>query len=119
MGTPPERKFQRFNLSYPVHVKFRSGDSTAEIDVVSRNISIGGLLLESGRPISLGSPIEFMITLTGPPMSRSITLEGSGRVVRLEKDSKKRRFGIAVACAQPVAQIEDYLSAASKNGWIN
>ena len=122
MGTPQERKFQRFNLSYPVRVKFRSGDSTAEIDVVSRNISIGGLLLESGRPISLGSPIEFMITLTGPPMSRSITLEGAGRVVRLEKETKnkkKRKFGIAVACAQPVAQIEDYLSAASKTGWVH
>lgn len=91
----------------------------AEIDVVSRNISIGGLLLESGLPIPHGSPVEFMITLTGPPISRSISLEGSGRVVRLETDTKTSRSRIAVECAQPVAQIQDYLSAASKNKWVN
>jgi len=113
MGTPPERKFQRFNLSYPVRVKFLSGDSMVEIDTVSRNMSIGGLLLESTCLIPYRSPVEFTITLTGLPISRLMKLGGAGEVVRLEPGAAKDRFGIAIACAQPIYRIEDYLSAAS------
>jgi hypothetical protein len=113
MGTPPERKFQRFNLSYPVRVKFTSGYSIVEVDAVSRNISIGGLLLESPCLIPCRSPVEFTITLrTGLPNSRLIKLGGAGEVVRLEPGAANDRFGIAVACAEPICH-EGYLSATS------
>jgi len=111
--TPPERKFQRFNLSYPVRVKFPSRYSVVEVDAVSRNISIGGLLLESTCLIPHRSPVEFTITLTGLPISRLIKLGGAGEVVRLESGTAEGRFGIAVACAEPISHIEDYLSATS------
>ena len=113
MDTPQERKFQRFNLSYPVRVRFPSGSSMVEVEIVSRNISIGGLLLESTCMIPHGSSVEFTITLTGLPISRLIKLGGAGEVVRLEPGAAKDRFGIAIECAQPIHRIEDYLSAAS------
>jgi hypothetical protein len=40
-----KRKFRRFKLRYPVHVKFRSGELASELDTVSGNVSVGGLLL--------------------------------------------------------------------------
>ena len=113
MDTPQERKFQRFNLSYPVRVRFPSGSSMVEVEIVSRNISIGGLLLESTCMIPHGSAVEFTITLTGLPISRLIKLGGAGEIVRLEPSAAKDRFRIAIACAQPICRIEDYLSAAS------
>jgi hypothetical protein len=113
METPEERRFQRFDLSYPVHVKFPSGNATAEVDAVTRNISIGGLLLESTRRIPYRSPVEFEITLAGPPISRLFQLGGAGEVVRVEPGATTDRFAIAVVCAQPIYQIEAYLSAAT------
>jgi hypothetical protein len=41
-----ERKYRRFTLQYPVHLKAYSSDLMVEFEAVSRNISICGLLLE-------------------------------------------------------------------------
>jgi hypothetical protein len=112
MSTPHERRFRRFNLSYQVHVRFPSGDSVAEVDAVSRNISICGLLLESTLPIPCRSQLEFTIIL-GDPIPRLIKLGGRGEVVRLEAGATTNTFGIAVACAEPIHQIENYLPDAS------
>ena len=108
MGAWCERKFRRFDLSYPVHVKFASGESTVEVDAVSRNVSLGGLLLDSKSPIPYGSQVEFTITLGGA-IPRLIILGGTGEVVRVDQWEQESRFGIAVACAQPIHQIESYL----------
>ena len=102
-GASYERKFQRFNLRLPVHVRFSSGEANA----ISNNISIGGLLLESNRLIPDHSGIEFTITVGGEA-PRSIILGGTGEVVRVER-ADPSTFRIAVACAQPLHQIERYL----------
>jgi hypothetical protein len=104
MGAPYERRFRRFSLSYPVHVKFAAGESMVELDAVSRNVSLGGLFLDSTSPIPYGSQIEFTITLGGA-IPRLIILGGTGEVVRVEQREEANRFGIAVACAQPIHQI--------------
>lgn len=110
MGASYERRFRRFDLSYPVHVKFASGNSVVEVDAVSRNVSLGGLLLDSTSPIPHGSQVEFMITL-GDAIPRLIILGGAGDVVRVDQRKEANMFGIAVACAQPIHQIESYLPA--------
>lgn len=110
MGVSYERRFRRFDLSYPVHVKFASGDSMVKVDAVSRNISLGGLFLDSTSPIPRGSQVEFTITLGGA-IPRLIILGGTGEVVRVEQREEAYRFGIAVACTQPIRQIESYLPA--------
>lgn len=108
MGPSYERRFRRFDLSYPVHVKFASGGSTVEIDAVSRNVSLGGLLLDATAVIPRGSRVEFTITLGGA-IPRLIILGGTGEVVRVDQFEDANRFGIAVACIQPIHQIESYL----------
>jgi PilZ domain len=102
MGTPQKRKFRRFNLEYLVHVRFPSGNAMAEVDAVTRNISLRGLLVESACLIPYRSPVEFSITLRGGPISRSIELTGAGKVVRVEPGKTADGFGIAVACSHPL-----------------
>jgi hypothetical protein len=65
MGASYESRFRRFGLSYPVHMKFASGNSMVEVDAVSRNVSLSGLFLDSAPPIPQGSQVEFTITLGG------------------------------------------------------
>jgi hypothetical protein len=104
MGTPRERRFRRFNQEHLVHVRFDSGNAMAEVDAVTKNISLGGLLLESACLIPCGSPVEFTITLQRGPMSRLIKLTGAGEVVRVEPAETAGGFGIAVACSQPITE---------------
>src|SRR5215467_12740783 len=52
----PYRKYRRFNRRYPVHVRFPSGNLFLELDAVSRNVSLCGLLLETAAIIPLRSP---------------------------------------------------------------
>ncbi len=106
MGTPQERKFRRFNFEYLVRVRFPSGTAMAAVDAVCRNISQGGLLLESARLIPYRSPVQFTITVRGGPISRPIKLIGAGEVVRVEPGKTADGFGIAVACSQPITQME-------------
>jgi len=105
MSTPQERKFRRFTLSCPVRLKFVSGAGVAEEDAVCRNVSIGGMLLNSASLIPCGSPIEFTIILQKRAIARPIKLLGAGRVVRVEPCAVTCGFRIAVACAQPIAQM--------------
>ncbi|MGA7908175.1 MAG: PilZ domain-containing protein [Candidatus Sulfotelmatobacter sp.] len=106
-----KRRFRRFRLECPVRVRFPSErDPSSAIDTVSRNLSIGGLLLESPLPIPESQAVEFTITLQGGLMVRPVLLVGTGEVVRVETGEAKDRFGIAVACSLPIGEIEDHLS---------
>lgn len=109
MGTQHERKFQRFKLKYHVRVNFKSENTVAAIDAVTRNVSLGGLLLESACLIPHLSPVEFTITLDGATVSRPVKLAGVGDVVRVEPGELADRFGIAVACREPITQLTDHL----------
>jgi len=39
-ATSQERKYRRFSLQYPVHLKVHSADLMIEFEAISRNISI-------------------------------------------------------------------------------
>lgn len=103
-----ERKFRRFKLSYPVHVKFRSGELVSELDTVSRNVSAGGLLLETPLLIPRGSSVSFVMILRGSQFVCPIELSGEGEVVRVEPGGPEAGFGVAVKCTSPIHQIEHY-----------
>jgi hypothetical protein len=106
---PQERRYRRFNLKYPVHVKFHSGNSISELDATSRNVSVGGMLLETDAAIPQHSPVTFLMIVQKERTSRPIELAGEGEVVRVE--NRDAGFAIAVQCKQPISQIEPYLKA--------
>ena len=108
-----ERKFRRFNLRYPVRVKFHSGNPVSELDTVTRNVSLGGMLLETATAIPQHSPVSFVMTLRGGRIVRPIELAGQGKVVRVENLGAGAGFAVAVECKNPITQIEPYLPTAS------
>lgn len=111
MDTLQERKFRRFNLEYLVHLRFPSGDAMAEVDALTKNIGLGGLLVESACLIPDRSPVEFTITVRGVPILRPVKLTGAGEVVRIEPARGEAGFGIAVKCTTPIGQIDHHWQA--------
>lgn len=103
-----ERRYRRFKLRYPVHLLFQAGEVVSEVKAVSRNISTGGLLLESPVLLPQNSAISFVISLSGRKF-RAVRLAGEGTVVRVELNRGKMDFAIAVECKTPITQIEPYL----------
>jgi len=106
MDTSQERTFRRFNFEHVIRLRFPQGNAVAEVDAVTRNISLGGLLLESASPVPHRSPVEFTITVRGGSISHPIQLIGAGEVVRVGPGGKPDRFGFAVACSRPMTQMQ-------------
>jgi hypothetical protein len=116
IARPPHlerRKYRRFWLRYPVLVEFASENTTCKVQAVSRNVSIGGLLLESSSALSEFHPLSFTLTLEGGSIVRPIKLFGEGRVVRIEPHRLGAGFAIAVECTHPMTQMEDYLTGSA------
>jgi PilZ domain len=110
MSDQQERKYRRYRLGYPVRLRCQAGGSTAEIDGISTNVSIGGLLVKSASMIPAHTPVTFVIIIPGEQGVQSIYLAGEGRVVRVDSSSAAT-FGLAVECRRGITQLEDYLPA--------
>ena len=108
-----QRKHRRFDLCYPVQVKFRRGQFSAEIAATTRNVSIGGMLLQAASEIPQDTPIRFVMTIQGGPVVRPIRVTGEGKVVRVERGSPEQEFAIAVQCLSRVTQLRQCLPTAS------
>jgi hypothetical protein len=108
----PARKYRRFALHYPVRVKFASGNSVSELQTLSKNLSIGGLLLEASSPIPHRSPVSFTISVDEQATVRPIQLVGEGTVVRVEPQASGAGFAIAVECNRPISEMRDCFTAA-------
>ena len=112
MGNQPERKHRRFHLECPVCVKFQAGDSAVEIETISQNVSIGGLLVKSAAMIPVHTPVTFIISVQVEQAVHPIYLTGEGKVVRAENGRHAATFVIAVECRAPIMQLEEYLPPA-------
>ena len=100
-----ERKHPRFRLNYPVQLKFGGDGELQELEAMSNNISLGGVLLQAPWPVPQNSDVEFVMTVHKSGTPGPIRLKGAGRVVRLEEHSSGRGFGIAIECKRPIYQI--------------
>ena len=106
-----KRKHRRFSLQYPVCLRLDSDHSIVELEAVSRNISIGGLLLETSSMIPQHTPLSFIVTVRGAQIVHPIQFAGQGKVVRVDEKTTQSCFAIAVECARPIAQINTQLPA--------
>jgi hypothetical protein len=102
-----ERKHRRFSLQYPVRLQIHSAGSMIEFDAVSRNISIGGLLLETSSMIPQHTPVSFIMTVQSAQVVRPIQFVGVGEVVRVDPKPAARVFAIAVECKRPITRTDD------------
>lgn len=108
---PPERRYRRFKLQYPVRLKVHDSDLMVEFEAVSKDISICGLLLETYSMIPQHTPVSFIVTVEGCELGRPIQFVGEGKVVRVDPKKEREVFAIAVECARPIIQIDRYLEA--------
>jgi hypothetical protein len=103
------RKYRRFNLEFPVHMRVQSGAPNSGIEAVSKNVSVGGLLVRSALMIPENSQVTFVLSVHGEDAVRPIHLAGEGEIVRVEGDEDAATFMLAVMCKTPVTQLEEYL----------
>lgn len=101
------RTYPRFELQFPVRIRFQSGATRLEIEGVSKNVSIGGLLVRSVVAIPKRTSVSFVVSLHGSDAVRPVHIMGEGEVVRvLEHDGV---YLMAVKCKEPVVHLEDFL----------
>jgi len=108
--SPHERRYRRFRLRYPVHLLFRSGELISEVGAISRDVSIGGLLVESPVQIPTRTAVNFIISLRARTL-RAVELVGEGRVVRVVDSGAQKEFAVALEYKRPITQIDPYLPA--------
>ncbi len=105
------RKYRRFNLEFPLQMKVQSLSLITEIEAVSKNVSVGGLLVKSALMIPQNASVSFVLSVHGEGAIRPIHLMGEGEVVRVETEEEGASFVMAVKCKAPVRQLEEYLPA--------
>ncbi len=103
------RKYRRYKLEYPVRIILQSNGLSDEVETISKNISVGGLLVRSASPMPERTPVTFVISLHGEGGVRPIHLVGEGEVVRVEPDGSMGVYSIALRCKLPITQLEQFL----------
>jgi hypothetical protein len=103
----PERKYRRFILQHPVHLKVRFTESIVELDAVSRNIGMCGVLLETSSMIPHNTPVSFIVTVLSAEVVHPIRFVGEGKVVRVDAKATEGVFAIAVECERPIIRTDD------------
>jgi len=106
-----ERRFRRFNLEFPVSMKFRSGGLAVEVDAMTKNISIGGFSAKCASMILLHTAVTFRICVRREETGRSLHLTGEGEVVRVESSASDSMLTIAVNCRSPITEFDEDSSA--------
>jgi hypothetical protein len=106
-----ERRHRRFDLQLPVSLNFSSGGAVRELAGISRNVSIGGLLLKVSDPVPVRTRVSLKMAVDDPRLRRPIQLLGKGAVVRVERLESGAGFAIAIQCKRPITEIEDHLPA--------
>ena len=104
-----ERKYRRFLMRYPVQVTFGAGDSVSELEAISSNISLGGMLLEAATSIPRHHYVSFTVAVPENDVVGAFQLTGEGQVVRVESHQSGKGFSIAVKCKRPISKLKSVL----------
>lgn len=102
------RNYRRYELEFPVRLRLKLGAGGSEIETVSKNVSIGGLLVRSAQPLPENTSVTFILSVHGKQSLRPVHLLGEGRIVRVEAGDVEGTFAIAVQCDALVTQLEQY-----------
>lgn len=115
LAIPPQtqRRHRRFNLQFPVSLRFSSDYGVRELNAVSANISIGGVLLKAADAVPPHTYVSLEMEVRGPWSHRPVRLVAKGEVVRVENLGATGGFAIAIQCQQPIAEMKGRLAAAS------
>jgi hypothetical protein len=106
------RRYRRFDLQFPVLLSFPSRGKVREIKTISRNVSIGGLLLKATDSLPARTEVNFTIEVKAPSLRRPVRLLGEGQIVRIEPLEAGAGFAFAIECKRPITEIENHFPIA-------
>jgi hypothetical protein len=78
-----QRKAQRFELRLPIEL-VRTGGEPLNRQSETRNVSSGGVLFTSESQLSVGEPLEYVLTLPTGKEPVKVRLHCIGTIIRLE-----------------------------------
>ena len=92
------RTGKRFPLELPIRIHTKRGDDRA----TTADMSSAGVYIMADTDLTVGSPIEFDITLPAVVLGTPADVEVrcTGRVVRKESGGKKKKNGVACVIDQ-------------------
>jgi hypothetical protein len=102
MGDSSRRRYQRFAFRYRISVRLGGQGSGVQLEGITKNVSVGGILLESSTPVPRGSAVSFAIVAQTEMAIHPIEFIGEGKVVRVEADPKTAGYSIALKCIEPI-----------------
>ncbi len=103
-----QRRHRRFDLRYPVRVEFKLGTSVSELLAVSKNMSLGGILLEADSAIPRECDVRFAMMIRSHHIIGDTQITGEGEIVRVEAHGPGCGFAIAVECTRPISDLQNY-----------
>lgn len=110
---PIKRRYRRFDLQLPVRLSFPAGGHVREVQTTSKNVSVGGMLVQAGDAIPLHSQVNLTMDVRISGSRRRVRLKSEGEVIRVEPAGPDGAFAIAIECKRPIKEIETRLSVAS------
>jgi PilZ domain len=111
-GRPPqERRYRRFSLCYPVAVKVDLGSASSEIQAVSNNLSLGGILVHADSALPQHCHVNFIMTVQDHNIIGPTKIVGQGEVIRVQPHHSGTGFAIAVRCEHPPSAMGGFLPA--------
>ncbi len=109
------RKHRRFDLQFPVSLSFPTGEVARELEGITKNVSVGGLLLNTHEELPLRSHVRLTLQVQGPRLRYPVRLLAEGEVVRVETLRTGVEYAVAVKCNAPLSQFQDQSFLRLKN----
>lgn len=103
------RKYRRFDLQFPVSLFCSAGEVARRIEGTSKNVSLGGLLVNTREQLPLGTKVGLTMELSGRSTRRTIRLSAEGEVVRVEPAHAESDYSIAVKCEGLISELRNRL----------
>ena len=92
---PEKRAARRFSMDLPIAVKFLD-NGTYEVAGHTRDVSSHGVFIFLNSDVSVGTGIEFVLTLPSEiTLADPVRVRCKGRVVRVDRTGREQ--GVAVA----------------------
>jgi len=102
--TRDKRKYRRYPLECAVDIRFSCEEVASELKGITRNVSIGGLLVCSPSWIAESCPVSFVLTVQASHLVHPVRLLGSGKVARVNPCA--RGYEIGVECNKLIEELE-------------
>jgi hypothetical protein len=103
------RSHRRYDLEFPVLMKIQNGAWATESEGVTKNLSVGGLLVRSVVLLPQHASVRFTLIMHGKNAVRPVHILGAGEVVRVTTSDADGAVLIAVRCNTPLVQLEEHI----------